>query len=151
MMDSNWTQTERALLDAILDQLIPANQTCGIQAAGELGVAVYLEAAAAQSASTKEALSTLLRQAATKGNVTTALVRELENDYPDAFQLLVIETYKGYYSRSDTRAMLGIAAHPIHPLGYDVAPESPALLDQLTAPVRERGVCYRDTTRAGDK
>ena len=48
------------------------------------------------------------------GKVTPDLVRKLEAQSPAAFQMLLTETYKGYYSRPDIRVKFGVGAHPVH-------------------------------------
>ncbi len=134
-------------LDAILDVLIPANRDRGIPAAGELGVAAFVTEAAARNPALNSALVALLsRVGELADGVTPHTVRQLETELPEAFRLLLVETYKGYYSRPDMRAKLGVGSHPVHPAGYEVASESPELLNELTAPVRARGPVFRDPT-----
>ena len=142
-----WSADERNLLTAILDVLIPPNAARAIPGGGALGVADFLGAVAKQDAQFRTQITALLNmaQAATDG-VSAELVRQLEAEHPDAFTALLTETYKGYYSRPDMRAKFGVGAHPVHPLGYDVPPESPELMETLTAPVRARGRIFRDPT-----
>ncbi|SLN75541.1 hypothetical protein [Ruegeria meonggei] len=132
-------------LDAILDVLIPANPSRNIPAAGQLGVATFVTEAAAQKNALNTALIALLSRAGELADgITPDTVRQLETELPEAFNLLLVETYKGYYSRPDIRALVGVGAHPVHPAGYEVASESPELLNELTAPVRARGPVFRD-------
>lgn len=144
-------KSDMDLLVAILDQLIPPNTDRGIPGAGELGLAEVLSSPTG-SPELKRAIKAIMTAAANKGGeVTTETVRELEFGDPEAFGLLLSETYKAYYSRSDMREKVGVGAHPVHPDGYEVAPEDPALIGSLVAPVRERGPVYRDPTDgAGD-
>jgi len=145
-MKDNWSEADRVVMDSILDQLIPANPDRAIPGAGELGVADYLAQVALDNASLSSALKEILKRMSTlTGNVTTDDVRRLESDCPAEFELLVTETYKGYYSRPDMRAKVGVGAHPVHPNGYAVDPEPAELLRKLTTPVRTRGACYRDS------
>ena len=81
--------------------------------------------------------------------MSPALVSQLEADHPAEFLSLLTVTYKGYYSRPDMRELVGVGSHPVHPDGYQVAAESPGLIDELTAPVRHRGACYRGPGQAG--
>ncbi|MEM6889132.1 MAG: hypothetical protein AAF636_13440 [Pseudomonadota bacterium] len=132
-------------LDALLDVLIPANPDRGIPAAGELGVAAFVTEAAARSPALNSALVFLLSRAGElAGGITPNTARQLETELPEAFNLLLTETYKGYYSRPDMRAKLGVGSDPVHPAGYEVVRESAALLSELTAPVRARGPVFRD-------
>ena len=147
-MTDIWTQEERAYLDAILDRLIPANRDRQIPGAGELGIADFLTREADANAGLRGSISALLARAVKlAGGMTPDAVRQLEAALPSEFKELLVATYKGYYSRPDMRACFGLAAHPVHPEGYDVPPESHELMEELTAPVRARGPFYRDPTR----
>lgn len=142
-----WSDADAAILTAILDELIPANPDKGIPGAGEIGVVEFVARSASHDQTLAHSVSSLLRTAQTTADgVTTDLVRRLEAEQPQAFSALLIETYKGYYSRPDMRAKVGLAAHPVHPLGYEVARETPEMIDELTAPVRARGPVFRDPT-----
>ncbi len=144
----NWTGRERTQLDAILDQLIPANRDRNIPAAGELGIADFLTAEANQNSDLCAAVSALLAKAAKlEGGTSPDVVRQLEAALPREFKKLLIATYKGYYSRPDMRACFGVGEHPVHPEGYGVPPEPPEVIAELTAPVRARGPFYRDPAR----
>lgn len=149
-----WTQEERAYLDATLNRLIPANRDRQIPGAGELGVADFLSREANANADLRDAISALLAKATElacaaelSDGMTPDAVRQLESALPLEFKKLLVATYKGYYSRPDMRACFGLAAHPVHPVGYDVPPEPPEVMVELTAPVRARGAFYRDPTR----
>ena len=137
---------DRTRLDAILDQLIPANPAKGIPAAGDFGTGGYVEEQAQRDEDLGTALATLLKRAGelADGGITPSVVRQLETELPTEFSKLLVTTYMGYYSRPEIRALVGVGAHPVHPLGYAVAPEPPELIAALTAPVRARGKAYRD-------
>ena len=140
-----WNDGDRAKLDAVLDHLIPPNPAKGIPAAGKLGVAEFLAIRAQENVRLRTQIATLLDRVADLAEpVSHARVRQLESEEPEAFAALLQQTYMGYYSRADTRPHFGVAAHPVHPRGYDVAPESPELMAELTTPVRTRGAIYRD-------
>jgi len=152
-MAYNWTDADRVVLDAVLDQLIPANQNKKIPAAGEAGVADYLAEIAANDAAFASAIDTILKQVTDMAmRVSSEVIRQIESSLPVEFNLLLSETYKGYYSRADMRARIGVGAHPVHPSGYSVAHEPEELLQNLTSAVRARGACYRDAgERCDDK
>ena len=142
-----WSQADETHLIATLDQLIPPNPEKSIPGAGELGILDYLAKVASNDPSFEESVTSLLRFAQTSADgVTTDLVRLFEAEHPEAFSAILTETYKGYYSRPDMRAKVGVGAHPVHPKGYDVPPDPPQLMDELTAPVRARGPVFRDPT-----
>lgn len=144
----NLTDAESAILGAILDELIPANPQRDIPGAGAAGVATFLQEQARHDASLNAAVSSLLRDAQEMANeVSPDLVRQLEAQSPAAFQMLLTQTYKGYYSQPDMRSKFGVGAHPVHPQGYAVERETPELLAELTAPVLARGPVFRDLPR----
>lgn len=140
--------TQRELLDALLDQIIPANADRGIPAAGALGVAAFIEQRVAADV---ELGSLIQRGLATAAMIVSInglrvepdVVRQLEEDAPDFFAALTRLTYMGYYSRGDIRGLLGLSPKPVHPEGYDVPEQDLDEIRALTAPVKERGRCYR--------
>ena len=144
-MNEVLTKEKRALLDAILDILIPANDAKNIPAAGCAGVADFIAKRASENTAVREAIADLINRAELhKGDVTEAVVRQLETDTPDSFALLLRLTYMGYYSRPDIRGLLGLAEWPVHPKGYEVPLESGDFINDLTDPVRARGAIYRE-------
>ncbi len=144
-MNEALTKENWALLDAILDIMIPANEAKNIPAAGCSGVADFIAKQASANAAVSDAIADLINRAGLhKGDVTEAVVRQLEADTPDSFALLLRLTYMGYYSRPDIRGVIGLAEWPVHPKGYEVPPESTDFINDLTAPVRARGAIYRE-------
>ena len=147
----HWDQSDCLALDAILDELIPPSPQTAKPGAGELGVARFLFSVASKNSdfaasleSIRGFVASLTEAGAAPSGVTTEIVRRIESSLPLDFNRLLTETYKGYYSRADIRGTLGVGEHPVHPTGYRVEPESAGYLQQLTAPVRARGACYRD-------
>ena len=150
MVDISMPPEERRLLDSILNQLVPGSRERNIPGAGEIGVADYLASVAARRPEFDAALRRLLsRMSGLAGCIDTGAVRQLERAMPKEFAELLTETYKGYYSRPDMRAKVGVGAHPVHPSGYEVAQESAEFMDSLIEPVRARGPFYRDPGTAG--
>ena len=144
-----WTQTQRTLLDAILDELVPPSNDGTIPGAGALGVADFLPTADAYAPNPVETTQAVMMALGDsfvelKRPEKVAALHLIETQQPDAFATLVRLTYMGYYSRPDTRPLFGVGAHPVHPQGYPVPREDEALMDELTAPVRARGKVYRD-------
>ncbi|MGI9417361.1 MAG: gluconate 2-dehydrogenase subunit 3 family protein [Geminicoccaceae bacterium] len=140
--------TQRELLDALLDQIIPANADRGIPAAGALGVAAFIEQRVAADAELgrlfQQGLATAAMIVSINGlRVEPDVVRQLELDAPDFFAALIRLTYMGYYSRGDIRGLLGLSPKPVHPDGYDVPEQDLDEIRALTAPVAKRGPCYR--------
>lgn len=147
-------ETQRKLLDALLDLIIPASADGRIPAAGALGVAAFIEQRVATTPDLGQLiLHSLAKTAALVDSdgirLDAALVARLEQEEPASFEALLRETYKGYYSRGDIRALLGLSAKPVHPDGYDVPEQDLDEIRALTAPVKKRGRCYRVTSGSG--
>lgn len=146
---NTWTEKQRQILDTIMDELIPPSDDGIIPGAGALGVADFLPAARPYA---KDPIKSALIIINFVGNdfitlprpTRVAMLKRSELEHAEAFATLIRTTYMGYYSRSDTRPHFGVGSHPIHPLGYKVLPESHELMNELTAPVRQRGKVYRD-------
>ena len=141
------TQTEMAILNNILDQLIPANKKRDLPSAGKLEIAAFIVQRASKNPVLKKDIASIVLYAQSKADkVSPNFVRQLQENRPSEFESLLIETYKGYYSRPDIREKLGLSANAVHPQGYDVKKESEELLDALTEPVRQRGPIFLDPT-----
>lgn len=146
----------RGSFDAILNQIIPPNAERRIPGAGEIDVAAFVGSAIAGNSGSAELFATGLARvsemAADAGGAFETLsassqveiLREVERSHSAFFAEMIRTVYMGYYSRPDIRARLGLAATPVQPTGYTVAPEPPELLAELTAPVRARGEIFRD-------
>lgn len=144
-MTDYWNSKDRALLDAILDELIPANPERGIPSAGAFGVADFLGNKIAVDPDLAKAVEALLDRARRLADgVSPDAVRQLEVDMPEAFEALLRLTYMGYYSRPEVRLLVGVAPWAVHPKGYEVPDEPPEIMSELTAPVRARGRIYRE-------
>ncbi len=140
--------TQRELLDALLDQIIPASDDGRIPAAGALGLADFIGDRIAADVELRSLIQQGLATAAllisiNGHRVEPDVVKQLEQDAPDFFEALIRETYMGYYSRGDIRGLLGLSPKPVHPDGYDVPEQDLDEIRALTAPVKERGRCYR--------
>lgn len=146
---------ETELVDGILDELIPEGMNGKIPSAGSLGISNYLEEVCANDESTDQLFGkgfVLAKELANAAGASFSalgkeerltIIKQLEKNEPEFFNALIRHTYMGYYSRGDVRKALGLSELPVHPRGYEVQEESSDLLDTLTAPVRERGDCYR--------
>ena len=150
-MTEPWSEESRALMDDILDQLIPANPGRGIPAAGAAGVGEFIERNRANDREVAAYIDDLLGHSQTfQGCVTVEAIRQLEAKLPEAFETLLRLTYMGYYSRPESRQAVGVASWPVHPKGYDVQREDKAVLAALTEPVRARGPVYRQVQTNGE-
>jgi hypothetical protein len=139
-----WTDDQRGLIDALLNQLIPASRDGRVPAAGDLGVGDFLAGQVAADADLQAVFAEGLARASETGVPDAQAVARLEVACPGFFGALQRLAYMGYYSRPDTRLLLGLSPRAVHPDGYEVPTESDDLMAALTAPVRARGQCYRD-------
>ncbi|MEM5503090.1 hypothetical protein WNY59_15995 [Ahrensia kielensis] len=144
-MQFHLNDKDRQLIDAILDQLIPANPEKAVPAAGKLGVAEFLIEKASSDANINQAVVDVINYTTKLAeDVSPQTVRQLESELPQEFATLLRLTYMGYYSRADIRVVFGLSKEPVQPKGYDVPSEAPELLMQLTAPVLAGGKIYRE-------
>ncbi|MDE0390536.1 MAG: gluconate 2-dehydrogenase subunit 3 family protein [Rhodospirillales bacterium] len=152
-----WSEAEARLLNALLDEIVPASADGRVPAAGALGVAEHLASSAeddpALAALFREGLAHAARLAEERGAAFEALdaakrigvLEALEREAPEVFTALLRHTYMGYYSRADVRPHFGLSDRPTQPEGYELPEDDPDELADMLAPVRARSRCYRPT------
>ena len=145
------SRQQRALLSAVLDRIVPAND--GLPGAGELGVAEHVDGVAGLSRRTRRLLSDGLK-AIDVSSVRTysrgfadlpdedkvGVLKQVESERPDFFQSLVQQTYAGYYTNPRVLRAKGLRLLPPQPGGFELDEFDVSLLDN----VRKRGKAYRD-------
>jgi len=144
----------RATLTVVLDCLIPPDESRGLEGAGALGLAAYVEAQLGAAVTTLvPGLDALDARIAGGGSgegdgadfvsadaaARHAALESIEREDPGFLRSLVFHAYTGYYQRAEVLDALGIPGRPPHPLGYEMEAGDPSLLD----PVRRRGPLYR--------
>jgi hypothetical protein len=140
------TGEERGWLASVLDALVPARDDGHLPGAGALGLAEFLERAAAGDPELRDALAEVLARLAAEGfagldpPARTARLQALAQAAPAAFRQLVVHTYRGYYCHPRVVEALGLEARPPFPRGYAVPPTDFSILD----PVRRRDKLYRE-------
>jgi hypothetical protein len=150
-MAETFSATERELLRLVLDRLVPAGG--GFPAAGDLGIATYLEQVAGATPAARRLFVEGLRQiamagarrqpagfAGLSGEEQDDVLRGLERERPEFFEVLVRQTYSGYYSHGTVLRLLGVDGPP-QPRGYAVDAFPPGLAER----VRRSGFIYRQT------
>ncbi len=144
------SDTERALLTAALDRIIPAEGD--LPGAGALGVAAVIERTLAISLALRRLfLDGLLQIALTSarhapesspnsGAFTTLpteaqddVLRVVERAHPAFFAALIDHTYRNYYADARVHRLIGWESRPPQPLGHHLAPFDPALLERQRA------------------
>ena len=142
---------QRALLDVILDRLIPASGN--MPSAGQAGTADHIDGVAGASPRMARLFSAGLRtieSAAARrgvafvdmsGDQQDEILRSIEANKSAFFETLLMHTYNGYYSNPMVVEALGLEPRPPQPRGHEVAFGDFSSL----ATVVERGIVYRET------
>jgi hypothetical protein len=150
-----WSADEKALLNGLLDEIIPASDDGRIPSAGSLGVEDFIANKAREvpglAALLKRGLRTAQALLEPKGDTfealppadRLALAKILERREPDFFTALTRYTYMGYYTDPTVPPHFGLSTKPPHPYGYEVPDESPEELTALVEPVKKLGRCYQ--------
>ncbi len=112
------TATQRELLGAVLDRVVPPQGN--LPGAGALGLSVFLENVAGRTPDRRrllnDGLSRIALAASRKtsgrfeqldGDVQDAILREVEEQDPVFFDLLVRQCYNGYYTNPGVLEMVG--------------------------------------------
>lgn len=144
------SDAQRTLLSAVLNQIVPA--AGDMPAAGDLGIADFVEAVAAGSTGKRRTLMDGLVRielaASERGGSFAALAEAAQTDAlravqassPEFFQELVTQTYRGYYTNETVCGALGY--RPPNREDYDPLPFDESLLE----PVRQRGQIWTNTS-----
>ena len=144
------SQSQRTLITAVLDCLIPPQGE--MPGAGEVGTADYLDGLVSDSAQLTRLFSDGLQDidiAASRlgagfeelsGDQQDEVLRGVEADSPEFFDLLVRHTYNGYYSNPKVVELLGLDPRPPQPRGNRVERGDLSSLQLVV----ERGQAYRD-------
>ncbi len=140
-----------SLVTEILDQLIPNGD--GFPGAGELGIAQHID----EAAGNEPKLRRLFLDGFNSIDITSfemyssgfsdlvsqqkiEVLKEVESRKSTFFKELVKHTYAGYYTNRNVIELLGLEARPPQPLGFELEPFDPSLLEN----VKKRGKMYRD-------
>ena len=147
---SFFVEAQRALLTSILNRIVPASGV--FPGAGDLGIADYIDVVVARSAALKWLFAQGLSRievssqaqyaqdfAALSDGQKDAVLHHVESQNSEFFAALVLHTYSGYYSNPAVIRLLGLDVRPPQPIGFDLEPFDPSLLET----VRKRGSLYR--------
>ncbi len=126
----------------VLDTIIPANTQRGMPAAGQLGVADYVEQAADLVSVIAAGLAALIDAGFDDLDPSQRVdaLNEVAASQPGFLPVLLFQTYQGYYQDPATLAALGLPPRTPHPLGYEIEENDLSLLE----PVRARQKLYRE-------
>jgi hypothetical protein len=144
------TSGQRAMLDIVLNMIVPPSADGRMPGAAEVGVPAYLLAEAPDALhQLRRELEELDRRsrdrfarafAELEEGERKALIGEMRAHEPSFMNRLSMETLACYYQNDRVLAGLGMEARPPYPKGYQVVQGDLSLLD----PVRARGKIYRD-------
>lgn len=148
---SFFKETQQRLLTAILNRIIPAGDK--FPAAGDLGVASYLDGVIGRSADLRRLFAEGVAQIEIvsqerygQGFINLsesqqeAVLRQVESIHAEFFATLVLHTYSGYYTHAEVVRLLGPDVRPPQPAGYHLEPLDLGLLES----VKRRGPMYRE-------
>jgi hypothetical protein len=134
-------ETQRALLTSILNRLVPAHDD--LPGAGDLDVGASIEASMAASSRLRRLLLEGLAEIAISSELfhrvpfveldptrQARVLEEIEKEHPAFFVALVEHTYRGYYTLAAVHQAIGHDSRPPQPLGHQLPPFDPALLDR---------------------
>jgi hypothetical protein len=139
---------QRALLRAALNRLIPARDD--LPGAGDLDVGASIERTLANSTRLRRLFLDGLADIAIAAELEfleldaarqTAVLETVEQREPAFFAALVEHTYRGYYTLPAVQLAVGFEPRPPQPLGHQLPPFDPAVLDQQ----RQRKPFWRRT------
>ncbi len=146
------TAAQLAILDAVLNLIVPPSADGRMPGAAEVGVPAYLCAEAADALPVLrlelEELEQRSREQFALGfaqmeeGERRSLVESMGAQAPSFLSRLAMETLACYYQHDRVLEGLGMEARPPYPKGYQVVQGDLSLL----APVRARGKIYRDVT-----
>ena len=140
----------RAMLDIVLNLIVPPSADARMPGAAEVGVPAYLAAEAPDALPVlRQELDELDRRSRERWARGFAELEEVERktllgemraQAPSFMNRLAMETMACYYQHDRVVEALGREARPPYPKGYQVVQGDLSLLD----PVRARGKIYRD-------
>jgi hypothetical protein len=142
-----FTPSQAVLLRLVLNRLVPAGG--GFPAAGDLGIVEHLDQAGGAAPGSRRLLLEGLRRieilagqsggfATLPGEKQDAVLRDVENRHPAAFEALLQQTYCAYYSHPTVVRLLGVEGPP-QPRGFPLEPFDSGLIENI----RRRSPIYR--------
>jgi hypothetical protein len=144
------TPEQRAMLDLVLNMIVPPSADGRMPGAAEVGVPDYLFAEAPEVLSVlQHELAELDRRsherfaqgfAVLEAYGRKSLIKEMRAQDPSFMSRLAMEALACYYQHDRVLEGLGIEARPPYPKGHQVVQGDLSLLE----PVRARGRNYRD-------
>ena len=146
---SFFSDAQIELVTEILNRIIPANED--LPGAGEIAVD-YLDEVVGGSPRLKRIFNHGFSQIevgayrmytqdllSLSGEQIDVVLRQVEVDEGEFFDLLVRQTYNGYYTDPRIVGLLGLEARPPQPLGHRVGQGDITLIEN----VKNRGIAYR--------
>jgi hypothetical protein len=135
LSDHGWTASQRALLAALLDTLVPASDDGEMPSAADVGFDAYL---LAQAESFIPTLESALENFA-PSFAACSLAERCEHvgafaaDSPELFRSLLTRVYDCYYQHDRVRARIGVVTGAPFPQGNVVVQGDLSLLDPVIA------------------
>jgi len=144
---------QRALLRSVLNRIVPAR--VDLPGAGDLDVGDSIERTLGESTRLRRVFLDGLLEIAIGAQRETgsefesldaerqvSVLQTIEQQWPEFFAALVEHTYRGYYTLPAVQLAIGFAPRPPQPLGHQLPPFDPAVLDLQ----RQRAPFWRHTS-----
>ena len=135
------TETQRALLTAVLDTLVPANENGTMPSAAEVGFENFLTTQAtdfeADLVSALEYFDITFVEMPLDGRCQ--VVMEFSNHNPLLFQNLLARVYDCYYQHDQVREQIGMVTGAVFPQGNEVMAGDLSLLDPVLENRQDHG------------
>jgi hypothetical protein len=132
---------QREVLRAALNRVVPSRES--LSGAGDLGIGDGIERSMAASIPLRRLFLEGLGEIAITAHLQaaedfrsldparqTVVLETVEQRLPAFFAALVEHAYRGYYTRVDVQRAVGHDARPPQPLGHELPPFDPTLLDR---------------------
>jgi len=144
------SRDQQKLLSTVIDVIIPASN--GSPSASDTDVATHVESSLSTSSATRNLLTSGLQAIeVTSGRAyrksladltyeqRESLLSKIESALPEFFNVLIQQTYSGYYTNSNVLRSKGIHVGAPQPEGFQMEPFQESLLER----VRSSGTKYR--------
>jgi hypothetical protein len=138
------SETERALMRAVMDRLVPPVDD--LPGAGTMGLLAEVEAMAQRHAPYGRALLRFVEALAAgfpadAGPAQDSAIEAFERAQPSVFQAVLELVYLAYYADARVHARIGWRTGPVQPRGFSLPPFDDAILETA----RQRAPFWRQT------
>ena len=133
--DQPFSESQRAILVALADTLLPGDETQGLPGAGELDFAAYLSGQPADLQATIASIIEYFDLDFTDAhyNERSRRLQDFSDTEPETFRELLLAAYACYYQNDRVLVGIGLAEGPPFPRGNTVEEGDLSLLNPVIA------------------